>query len=109
MKPKPDAPKKKTTKMVGGLANKIERAYPVANKKEAAKKAAGASRDAATKKEMGKQGMAKFGAYLSASDVSGKGRSAAAGRRQAALKGYVGQAGRKAANTGPKKRLPKTM
>lgn len=109
MKPKPDAPKKKTTKMVGGLANKIERAYPVANKKEAAKKAAGASRDAATKKEMGKVAFKKFGDALAAKDVSGKGRSAEAGRRRQALAGYVGQSGRKAANTGPKKRLPKTM
>ena len=108
MKPKPDAPKKKTIKMVGGFANKIGRAYPVANKKEESKKAAGASRDASTKKEMGKQAMNKFGGYLKATDVSGKGRSAAAGRRQAALRGYVGQSGRKDANTGRPKGLPKT-
>lgn len=108
MLPKPEPAKKKTVKMVGGFANKIERAYPVANKKEEAKKAAGASRDASTKKAMDKKAMEKFGGYLKATDVKGKGASAAAGRRQAALKGYVGQAGRKAANTGRPKGLPKT-
>jgi hypothetical protein len=73
-----------------------------------AKYKAGASRDASTKKEMDKKAMTKFGGYLKATDVKGKGASAAAGRRQAALKGYVGQAGRKAANTGRPKSLPKT-
>ena len=69
---------------------------------------AGSSRNASTKKEMDKVAFKKFGDSLKATDVQGKGRSAAAGRRQAALKGYVGQSGRKAANTGRPKSLPKT-
>jgi hypothetical protein len=73
------------------------------------KAVAASSRNASTKKEMGKTAMAKFGDSLKATDVQGKGRSAAAGRRQAALKGYVGQSGRKAANTGRPKGLSKTM
>jgi hypothetical protein len=73
-----------------------------------AKSVTSAGRDASTKKEMGKAGMAKLGGYLKASDVSGKGRSAAAGRRVDAIK-KLGAGNRKAANTGPKKRLPKTM
>lgn len=73
------------------------------------KAAAAGSRNASTKKEMDKVAFKKFGDSLKATDVQGKGRSAAAGRRQAALKDYVGRAGRKAANTGRPKGLPKTM
>ena len=107
MLPKPEPTKKNTVKMVGGLANKIERAYPVANKREVAKKAAGASRDASTKKEMGKRGFEALGKSLRAEDVSGKGRSAAAGRRVAEIK-KLGAGNRKAANNGRPKGLPKT-
>jgi hypothetical protein len=55
---------------------------------------------------MDKAGMAALGGYLKASDVKGKGRSAAAGRRVENIKKLTaGQ--RKAANTG-RKTLPKT-
>lgn len=66
-------------------------------------------RGGGSKAKDGAKAMGKLGGYLAATDVSGKGRSAAAGRRRADLAGFVGQSGRKAANTGPKKRLPKTM
>ena len=59
---------------------------------------------AASEREQFKQ----FGDYLAAKDVKGKGASAEAGRRRKALAGYVGQSGRKAANTGRPKALPKT-
>lgn len=50
----------------------------------------------------------QFGDYLAAKDVKGKGASAEAGRRRQGLAGYVGRSGRKAANTGRPKSLPKT-
>lgn len=100
MKPKPDGGKKKNVgSPLAAAQRQIVSSY--------AKGAASASRDASTKKEMGKAGMAKLGGYLSASDVSGKGRSAAAGRRVAEIK-KLGAGNRKAANTGRPKGLPKT-
>ena len=50
----------------------------------------------------------QFGDYLAAKDVKGKGASAAAGRRRQGLADFVGRSGRKAANTGRPKALPKT-
>ena len=101
MKPKPDGGKKKSAgSPLAAAQRQIVSSY--------AKGVTSAGRDASTKKEMDKVAFKKFGDSLKATDVQGKGRSAAAGRRQAALKGYVGQAGRKAANTGRPKGLPKT-
>lgn len=100
MKPKPDGGKKKNVGSPDAAAQRQVRALY-------GKAVAAGSRNASTKKEMGKTGMAKLGGYLSASDVSGKGRSAAAGRRVEAVK-KLGAGNRKAANTGRPKGLPKT-
>lgn len=54
---------------------------------------AGASRNATSAKRVADAGFKKFGDYLAAKDVSGKGRSAAAGRRQGELKKYVAATG----------------
>jgi hypothetical protein len=100
MKPKPDGGKKKSAgSPLAAAQRQIISSY--------AKGAAGASRDASTKKQMGKAGLAKLGSSLRAEDVKGKGRSAAAGRRVEGIKKLTaGQ--RKATNTGRPKSLPKT-
>ena len=101
MKPKPDGGKKKNVGSPDAAAQRQVRALY-------GKAVAAGSRNASTKKEMGKRGLAALGKNLRAEDVQGKGRSAAAGRRVEEIKKLTaGQ--RKAANTGPKKRLPKTM
>jgi len=58
-----------------------------------ARKVAGNSRDATSKKRVADAGFKKFGDYLAAKDVSGKGRSAAAGRRRQGLSNAVAAAG----------------
>jgi hypothetical protein len=101
MKPKPDGGKKKSAGSPDAAAQRQVRTLY-------AKAVATGSRDASTKKQMGKVGMAKLGSSLRAEDVKGKGRSAAAGRRVDAIK-KLGAGNRKAANTGRPKSLPKTM
>ena len=78
MKPKPEAKKKSAGSPLAAAQRQIISSY--------AKGAAGASRDASTKKQIANTGLAKLGSSLRAEDVSGKGRSAAAGRRVAGLK-----------------------
>jgi hypothetical protein len=96
-----DASTKKRISSANAAKNAATRAT------NSAKYKAGASRDASTKKEMGKRGFEALGKNLRAEDVSGKGRSAAAGRRVEAVK-KLGASNRKAANTGRPKSLPKT-
>ena len=86
MKPKPSGGKKKS---LGGYQAAGERQLINAY----ARKVAGNSRDATSKKRVADAAFKKFGASLRAEDVSGKGRSAAAGRRQADLKKYVSAVG----------------
>jgi hypothetical protein len=92
MKPKPDGGK---AKVYGSPSDAAAR--------QIRSRAAGSPK-ASAERELFKQ----FGDFLAAKDVSGKGRSAEAGRRRAGLANFVGQAGRKAANTGRPKGLPKT-
>ena len=82
MKPKPSGGKKKNP---GGFQAAGERQLINAY----ARKVAGNSRDATSKKRVADAAFQKFGSALRAEDVGGKGRSAAAGRRQKALKNVV--------------------
>ena len=75
-----------------------------AAERQAKSRATAGSPKAASEREQFKQ----FGDYLAAKDVKGRGAAAEAGRRRKGLADYVGRSGRKAANTGRPKALPKT-